>query len=63
MKGQEYNKGELLELKVKIEKEIVEDLEVMSRTSGYSKDDLVLIALKRFRSHHCDYIKDLPKMG
>lgn len=63
MKGQEFNKGELAQLTVNIEKDMVEDLKVMAKTSGYSQDDLVLIALRRFKSQHCDYIKDLPKMG
>ena len=55
MKTQKHNVGELKELKVKIERHIVESLEKMSQNSGISIDDLVVIALKRFRSSHSDY--------
>ena len=55
MKSQKHNNGELKELSVKIEKGVVESLLEMSRRSGISIDDLVVIALKRFRSSHSDY--------
>ena len=56
MKTQSHNHGELKELKVEVEKEIVEDLELMSKNSGIKVEDLVAIAIKRFRSSHADYM-------
>ena len=56
MKGQIHNEGELADLSVKIEKKVVEDLKVMSDNSGLKIEDLVAIALKRFRSSHADYM-------
>lgn len=55
MKSQPQNQGELKELKVKIEKDVVESFERMTKTSGLSLDDLVVIALKRYRSSHTDW--------
>ena len=55
MKGQVHNQGELTELNVTIEKDVVEAMEKMSRNTGYSLDELVVIALKRFRASHSDY--------
>lgn len=56
MKTQKHNEGDTQELKVKIEKSLVQDLEKMSENSGMSVDDLVTVALKRFRSSHADYM-------
>lgn len=56
MKTQVHNEGELKELTVKIEKQLVEDLELMSKNSGVKIEDLVAIAIKRFRSSHADYM-------
>ena len=56
MKTQTYNEGELSELKVNIEKQLVEDLKVMSENTGMPIEDLVAVALKRFRTHHADYM-------
>lgn len=56
MKTQKYNEGELAELKVNIEKQLTEDLQTMSENSGLSIDDLVAVAVKRFRSSHADYM-------
>jgi fructose-1,6-bisphosphatase/sedoheptulose 1,7-bisphosphatase-like protein len=56
MKTQNYNQGELAELKVNIEKQLTEDLKTMSENSGLSVDDLVAVAVKRFRSSHADYM-------
>lgn len=56
MKNQNYNQGELAELKVNIEKQLTEDLEKMSENSGLSVDELVAVAIKRFRTHHADYM-------
>jgi len=55
MKSQSHNEGELAELKVDIERNVVEAFQRMSENSGISLNDLVVIALKRFRSSHADY--------
>ena len=55
MKSQKHNAGELAELSVKIEKNVVDSLTKMSQVSGMPIDDLVVIALKRFRASHSDY--------
>ena len=60
MKSQKQNQGELKELKVNIEKDVVEALEVMSKNSGLAIADIVVIALKRFRSSHLDYLRATP---
>ena len=60
MKSQKHNQGELIELKVNIEKEVVDSLRVMSENSNLSIDDIVVIALKRFRSSHADYMGSAP---
>ncbi|MBC7428926.1 MAG: hypothetical protein H7336_09965 [Bacteriovorax sp.] len=55
MKSQTQNQGELKELKVKVEKEVVESFERMTKASGLTIDDLVVIAMKRYRSSHSDW--------
>jgi hypothetical protein len=60
MKSQVHNQGELKEIKVKIESQVAEDLELMSKNTGIPADDIVVIALKRFRSSHLDYLKQVP---
>ena len=60
MKSQLHNQGELKELTVNIEKEIVETLEKMAKNSGLPVDELVVIALKRFKSSHADYEDVIP---
>ncbi len=60
MKSQKQNQGELKELNIKIEKKVVEDLELMSKNTNITVADLVVIALKRFRSSHTDYLKQTP---
>lgn len=62
MKSQIHNQGELKELVVKIEKQIINNIEEMEKNTGISKDDLVVIALKRFCSSHSDYLKTVPKV-
>jgi hypothetical protein len=32
----------------------------MSKNTGMPADDIVVIALKRFRSSHLDYLKQVP---
>lgn len=61
MKSQKHNQGELKELKIKIEKEVADSLEIMSKNSKLSIDDLVVIAIKRFRSSHMDYLGKNPE--
>jgi len=60
MKSQKHNQGELKELKVQIEKDVVEAVEIMSTNSGLTPAELVVIALKRFRSSHLDYLRATP---
>ncbi|MCF8058041.1 MAG: DUF2610 domain-containing protein [Bacteriovoracaceae bacterium] len=62
MKSQKHNQGDLKELKVKIEKDVVESLENMAKNSGIPFEDLVVIALKRFRASHGDYTGRAPKI-
>ncbi len=60
MKSQKQNQGDLKEVTVKIEKQVAEDLELMSKNTGMPASDIVVIALKRFRSSHLDYMKLVP---
>lgn len=60
MKSQKHNEGELKEVSVKIEKQVAEDLETMCKNTGMPMADIVVIALKRFRSSHFDYLKQVP---
>ena len=62
MKSQEHNKGDLKELTVSIEKNVVDSIERMSKVSGMSIDEIVVIALKRFRSSHADYDGNVPNL-
>lgn len=55
MKTQVYNKGELEELRVMIDKEIKETFERMAKHTNTPIEDLIVIAMKRFRSSHGDY--------
>ena len=62
MKNQVQNQGELKELKVMIEKDVIESFERMTKASGITLSDLVVIALKRYRSAHSDWdVKPLKK--
>lgn len=60
MKSQKHNQGELKEVTVKIEAKVAEDLELMAKNTGMPAADIVVIALKRFRSSHLDYLKLVP---
>lgn len=60
MKSQKHNEGELKEVAVKIEKQVAHDLELMSKNTGMPVADIVVIALKRFRASHLDYLKQVP---
>jgi hypothetical protein len=61
MKSQKHNQGELKEVKVKIEKDVADSLEIMSKNSKLSVDEIVVIAIKRFRSAHMDYLGKNPE--
>jgi len=61
MKSQKHNLGELKELNVKIEKEVIEDFEKMVKNTNIPMAELVVIAMKRFRHSHYDYLKLAPK--
>ncbi len=61
MKSQKHNEGELKELTVKIEKQVVEDFEKMVKNTNMPMSDLVVIAMKRFCHSHYDYLKLAPK--
>lgn len=56
MKTQKHNEGELKELNVNIEAKLREDLAIMAKNSGLTEDEIVVIALKRFKSSHADYM-------
>ena len=60
MKSQKHNEGELKEVKVKIEKKVVEDFEKMVAYTNIPMEDLIVVALKRFRASHNDYLKLVP---
>jgi len=60
MKSQKHNQNDLKEVTVKIEKDVVEDFEKMVKNTNMPMADLVVIAMKRFRSSHADYLKQVP---
>lgn len=55
MKSQTHNQGELKDLNIKVEKDVVESFERMTKASGLPLADLVVIAMKRYRSSHSDW--------
>ncbi|AYF45984.1 MULTISPECIES: hypothetical protein [Halobacteriovorax] len=57
MKDQVHNQGELKELKVNIEADVVESFQHMAENTGIALDELIVVALKRFRASHSDYEK------
>lgn len=61
MKSQTHNQGELKELNVKIEKDVVESFERMMKAAGLPLADLVVIAMKRYRATHSDWDVKPPK--
>ena len=60
MKSQKHNQGDLKEVTVKMEAKVIEDLELMSKNTGMPIADIMVIALKRFRASHLDYLKQVP---
>lgn len=61
MKSQTHNQGELKDLNIKVEKDVVEAFERMTKTSGLNLADLVVIAMKRYRASHSDWDVKAPK--
>ena len=62
MKSQTHNQGPLKELKVKIEKQVVDALEQMARKTGIPLETHVVIALKRYQTSHADYLGQAPHL-
>lgn len=62
MKNQKHNQGPLKELTVNIEADLVDVIHRMSHNSGMDVDEIVCIALKRFRSSHADYEGVVPNL-
>jgi len=60
MKSQVYNQGELKELIINIDKDVLECFERMSEVSGRNLADLVVIAMMRYRASHADYEGKVP---
>jgi uncharacterized protein (DUF736 family) len=56
MNREDVIKGEVAELNVKIEVQLVKDLETMAKNSGFTIDEIVNVAIKRYRSSHADYM-------
>jgi len=62
MKTQKHNQGNLKELTVNIEEGVVESILQMANSSSMSVDDIVVIALKRFRASHAELEGKAPKL-
>ena len=62
MKTQKHNQGDLKELKVMIEGSVVDSLQQMSENSNMTVDEIVVIALKRYRASHAELIGKAPKL-
>ncbi len=62
MRTQKHNQGELKTLSVKIEKDVVETVEKMAKNAGIPVDELVVVALKRFKSSHAELENKVPKL-
>lgn len=62
MKTQKHNQGNLKELTVNIEEAVVNSILRMSESSKMSVDDIVVIALKRFRASHAELEGKAPKL-
>lgn len=57
MRSQQHNQGFLKTLSVKLEADVVDSFKTMASNTGIPINDLVVIALKRFRSSHSDYLE------
>ncbi|MCB9060589.1 MAG: hypothetical protein H6622_03600 [Halobacteriovoraceae bacterium] len=60
MRSQVHNKGELKELNVNIEAEVVDKIKRISENTGMSLDEIVVIAVKRYITAHTDYLGAQP---
>ena len=60
MKTQVHNEGPLKKLEVKIEQGVYESLEEMAKHSKMTMDDIVVIALKRYRASHAEMLGRVP---
>jgi fructose-1,6-bisphosphatase/sedoheptulose 1,7-bisphosphatase-like protein len=56
MKAEYQIHGPTEELKVNLEAAVAEKLKLMEKHSGKTVDQLVNVALKRFISHHKDFL-------
>lgn len=56
MTTDEKQNVEVVDLSVKIEAQIISDVNLMAKNSGKSVEEIVTVALKRFRSAHADYM-------
>mgnify|MGYP001175709777 FL=1 len=61
MKNQVHNQGSLEEITVKIESAVVESLKQMANNSNMTIDDIVVIALKRYRASHAELLGKAPQ--
>lgn len=61
MKSQKHNDGDLVGLTINIEKSVADSLETMVLNSSLTRDEIVVIALKRFISSHADYMGSSPE--
>jgi len=62
VRTQKHNQGKLKELTVSIEEEVYNAVVRMADNAKMPVDELVVIALKRFRSSHADYDDCIPKV-
>ena len=62
MKTQKHNQGDLKELKVMIEGSVVDSLQQMSENSNMTVDEIVVIALKRYRASDAELVGKAPKL-
>ena len=62
MKNQRHNQGNLKELKVEIEEKVLDSIVQMAESSNMTVDDIVVIALKRFRASHAELEGKAPKL-
>ena len=62
MKSQIHNNGELKNLNINIESNVVESIEAMAKAAGVSVDEIVVIALKRYRSSHAELEGKAPSL-
>ncbi len=62
MKNEKSNQESHVKLTLSIEKELALVLTTMSKNSGMSEDEIVTIALKRFRASHAELEGCAPRI-